>query len=158
MKIISIDPGRMTGYCYARIKPVNLGNLLEFYPHQMMDEVDDFWRKLHEFKPDYMIMENFEFRGNARTGLDMFPKELIGVARLYEFIEPTGKVHLELQSAAKGKSYYTNPILTQNKWYVRGIPHGMDATRHLLQWATFGPGYKFNPTPVLLKEWNEERT
>lgn len=156
IKVISIDPGRMTGYTYASIEE----GALSFYPFQSMDEVDDLWRRLEEFKPDHIVMEDFEFRGNARTGLDLFPQQLIGVARLYELIEPTGKTALRLQKAAQGKSYFTDNILKQNNLYRRGIPHGMDATRHLLQWATFGPGYQYiDPNPIkksygtLLESW-----
>jgi hypothetical protein len=155
VRIISIDPGRMTGYCYARIVEQNLGATLEFFPFQSMDDVDDLWRRLHEFAPAYIVCEDFEFRGNARTGLDLFPQQLIGIARLYELTESTGKTVLKLQNAAQGKQYYSDPILKSNKLYKRGIGHGMDATRHLLQWATFGPGYQFDATPVMLDTWTE---
>jgi len=142
MKIIAIDPGVMTGYAYARITPE--GDL-EFFPFQMTDEVDDLWRRLFAFRPDRIIMEDFDFRGGhqrAKTGINYFPLQLIGVARLYELTEPTGKCALYLQKAAQGKAYFSDTVLKNTKLYKRGIPHGMDATRHLLQWATFGAGYQ----------------
>ena len=143
MKILAVDPGVMTGYVYAEITPERT---LHVYPFEMTDEVDDFWRRLHEFKPWRIVMEDFDFRGGhqrASTGINYFPIQLIGVARLYELIEPTGKTALFLQKAAQGKAYYSNQTLKENKLYKRGIPHGMDALRHLLQWITFGPGYQY---------------
>lgn len=143
MKIIAIDPGVMTGYAYARITDARE---LEFYPFEMTDEVDDFWRRIIDFKPNVIVMEDFDFRGGhqrASTGINYFPIQLIGIARLYELIEPTGKTALYLQKAAQGKSYYSNQVLKERKLYKRGVPHGMDATRHLLQWITFGPGYQY---------------
>jgi hypothetical protein len=126
----------------------------------MTDEVDDFWRRLSDFKPDRIIMEDFDFRGGhhrAATGINYFPIQLIGVARLYEFTEPTGKCALSLQKAAQGKGYYSNPILQRHGLYKRGLPHGMDAVRHLLQWSTFGAGYQFingkQDFAKMLKSW-----
>lgn len=156
MNIMAIDPGVMTGFAYARLSDTGK---IEFLPFQAMDAVDDLWRRLEQFKPKYIIMENFEFRGRASTGLNLFPVQLIGVASLYELIEPTGQCVLKLQSAATGKSYYTDNMLKQMKLYKRGIPHGMDATRHLLQWLTFGAGYQFvNGTrdfAVMLDTWKD---
>ena len=140
MKIMAVDPGVMTGFTYANITEERK---LVVYPFQMPDEVDDFWRRLHKFLPDIIVMEDFEFRGKARTGLNLFPCQLIGVARLYELVEPTGKVQLHLQSAGVGKQYYTDVMLKSKGLYKRGIPHGMDSMRHLLQWATFRGGAQY---------------
>lgn len=138
LKIITIDPGITSGFCYAELKP-NVE--LVYKPFQMVDDVDDLWNRLDKFKPDTIIIEDFEFRGRARAGLNLFPVQLIGIARLYE---NRNKVALHLQKAATGKAYYTDNILKQLGLYKRGIPHGMDASRHLLQWITFGPGFQYN--------------
>jgi hypothetical protein len=140
MKLIAIDPGVMTGYTYARI---TTSKQLEVYPFQMTDAVDDFWHRLRDFAPNTIIMEDFEFRGRARTGLNLFPVQLIGIAHLYELTEPTGKCQLIMQQAGIGKAYYTDPVLKGKGVYKRGIPHGMDSLRHLLQWATFRGGAKY---------------
>ena len=159
MKVLAIDPGVMTGYAYARI---NDAGEMQFFPFQMTDEVDDLWRRLFEFKPDRIVMEDFDFRGGhhrAATGINYFPLQLIGVTRLYELTEPTGRCALYLQKAAQGKSYYTDTMLKKNNYYKRGVPHGMDAVRHLLQWATFGAGFKYingkQDFATMLKEWSE---
>ena len=141
MRVIAIDPGVTTGYCYAAI----VDGVLLYCPFQAADDVEDFWERLAMFKPQHIIMEDFEFRGGARKGLELFPVQLIGIANLYSM--KTGKP-LYLQGAGDGKSYYTDNILKQRELYIRGIPHGMDASRHLLQWATFKRGYELVPKSV----------
>lgn len=140
IKVISIDPGRTTGYCYAQIIE---GKPLEYFPFQAMDEVDDLWRRLAEFKPRYIIIEDFEFRQRARTGLVLFSVELIGVARLYSLVAPH-QCSIFIQKASQGKGYYSDATLKAHNLHRRGVPHGMDASRHLLQWFTFGAGYQYN--------------
>jgi hypothetical protein len=138
MRVISIDPGGISGYCYARIE----GGIISYAPFQVQDEVDDLWRRLHAFQPVHIVIEDFEFRGGARRGLDLFPVQLIGVTRLYAY---TGKLPcaLHVQKAATGKAYYTDQVLKANDLYRRGCGHGMDAARHLLQWFTFGFGHQY---------------
>ena len=140
MRVISVDPGRTTGYCYATF---DKGKLF-FAPFQMVDDVDEFWDRLKAFWPKHIIMEDFQFRKGTRMsgGLDMFPMQLIGVARLFEMRHPT--IKLWMQTPSEGKSFYTDMTLKKLDLYQRGEEHGRDASRHLLQWATFGAGYKFS--------------
>jgi hypothetical protein len=141
VKILAIDPGVTSGYCLAYVEP---RVKMTYFAFQLVDDVDDLWRRLHEYQPRYIVMEDFEFRqGRQSPKINLFPKELIGVARLYSQMA-THQVALELQSAMTGKSYYKDDILKREKLYKRGIPHAMDASRHLLHWVTFGPGYALN--------------
>jgi len=157
MRMIAIDPGVETGYCYAEMDEAGY---VKYFPFQMVDEVDDLWRRLSKFQPRMIIMEDFDFRGGhhrAATGVNYFPLQLIGVARLYSLVEPTGKCAIYLQKAAQGKSYYSDAALKQRGLHKRGLPHAMDASRHLLQWLTFGPGYQFltkdDKFATLLDKW-----
>lgn len=139
MRVLAIDPGGTTGYCYANV----VDGAVELYPFQIVDDVDEAFFRVRDFKPRYIICEDFEYRNRARAGLNLFPVQLIGVVRLYELTAPGGECALYLQKASQGKAYYTDTLLKQMKVYKRGVPHGMDATRHLLQWLTFGAGYQF---------------
>lgn len=152
VRIISIDPGRTTGYTYCILNTDS--KVLAYYPFQAIDDVDDLWARLEAFKPDHIVMENFEFRQKARAGLDMFPVQLIGIARFYELHKGT-TVRLYLQSAFEGKGYYTDTILKRKALYVKAIPHGMDASRHLLHWIMFKAGGQFGVKEpfVLLDKW-----
>jgi hypothetical protein len=141
VKIISIDPGVMTGYCYATLDEKE--HVLKYHPFQIVDDVDDMWRRLHYFSPRFIIIEDFEFRRGkqATGGLVLFPVQMIGVARLFELVAP--KCTTFLQKAAQGKAYYSDKTLKHLGLYKRGLPHAMDASRHLLQWCMFGYGNQF---------------
>jgi hypothetical protein len=139
VRVLSIDPGGVSGYCYARIESGNI----EYVPFQMQDDVDELWNRLFAFVPAHIIIEDFEFRaGQRKTGLDLFPVQLIGITRLYTLLTKVN-CGLHIQKAATGKAYYTDAILKKNGLYVRGCAHGMDASRHLLQWFTFGYGHRY---------------
>ena len=155
IRVIAIDPGVETGFCYAKI--TDSGQIF-FFPFQSVDDVDDLWRRLDEFKPRHLIIEDFEFRGGTAkraTGLNFFPMQLIGVSRLYSLTQ--GQVAVHVQKAAQGKGYYTDNVLKGIDCHVRGRPHAMDATRHLLQWFTFGAGFQYNkgkkPYAIKLDRW-----
>jgi hypothetical protein len=136
VRVLAIDPGRCSGYCYAAFQKGEL----YFVPFQMVDDVEDLWNRIRKFDPKHIVCEDFEFRGGARKGLDLFPVQLIGVVRLWHATHSTS---LTLQKASVGKSYYSDATLKQLDLYQRGNEHGRDASRHLLQWATFGSGYKY---------------
>jgi hypothetical protein len=141
VKVVAFDPGVTTGYAIGHIDEgvmyVRAGQ--EVWSH------GELWKQLHLAEPNAIIAESFEFRQGSRKGLVLFSCELIGVLHL--FCSPsyrTPSVPLYMQTAAKGKGYYTNQHLQAADVYTRGIPHGMDALRHLLHWFTFGAGYQYN--------------
>jgi hypothetical protein len=139
MKIIALDPGITTGIAYGIIEKGLMtvdANQRQWTHSQLASELQVNW-------PDVVICETFEYRNKARAGLELYPVELIGVVKLYiqTCISP---VELILQNAATGKGYYSDQKLKDEGVYQRGVPHGMDALRHLLHWYTFGPGYKYN--------------
>ena len=86
----------------------------------------------------HLIYEDFQYRNHARMNLDLTPAKLIGVIEL--FLERCVNVTEYRQTPAMGKSFYTDEKLKQLNAYAVGRQHGRDATRHLLQWANFGPG------------------
>jgi hypothetical protein len=144
MRLMAIDPGVTTGYCFARIPDnfVNNQRMFVWRAEQHVDEVDDVWDRIENFGPRYIVCEDFEFRQGGRAGLNLYPVQVIGVVRLYE-VKSLKQVAVYLQKAAQGKGYYSDNILKSEGFYKRGVPHGMDATRHLLHWLTFGAGYQF---------------
>ena len=159
MDIISVDPGVETGYCYARIMDIGGEPKLLFYPHQGVDDVDDFWRKLEKFEPRIIVMEDWEDRRGARAtgGVNSFPVQLIGVARLYS-LTAKHQCAIYLQKPSEGLGgFYSDKMLKQLGFYKRALPHGMSATKHLLQWATFKAGSQYIGTKrdfaMRLDEW-----
>lgn len=143
MKILAIDPGVTSGYCFAELDPVGWKRL-EIRPEQHVDDVDGVWDRIKEFEPRYIICEDFEYRNKSRHGLVLFSVQAIGVVRLYEFKAIT-QISVVLQTAATGKGYYTNKLMKDMGVFKPGAAweHSMDATRHLLHWLTFREGYQY---------------
>jgi len=143
MRIVALDPGVTTGYA---VGVVNDGLMTVTKTGQEVWSHQELWHQLHLAQPDAIVCESFEYRNSKqRAGLVLFSCELIGIVHLYcspSYKSPTAKLYM--QSAAKGKSYYSNQHLQNSGVYVRGIPHGMDALRHLLHWYTFGQGFELN--------------
>lgn len=142
IRVIGLDPGVQTGICYGSWH--DNGELL-LCPFQANDDVDDMYRRLMKFAPHHIVYETFAFRqGKQHTGINLFPVEIIGVIRLYSLMNFRGQIHP--QTPAQGKTYYTDTLLKQLSLYKPGAAyhHGMDALRHVMQWGTYGAGYKYN--------------
>jgi hypothetical protein len=163
MKIISIDPGRETGYAYAEI---NDKKELHFFPTQGVDDVDKLWDRLWIFAPRIIIIEKWEDRQGARAtrGVDSFPQQLIGVARLYSR-EADEQCGIYEQSASFGLGgFYTDAMLKKMGLLVRGditnMPHGLSAMKHLLQWTHFAAGSQYITSNTdfafRLDSWSED--
>lgn len=153
MKVISIDPGETTGYALAK---KDHDKLYLAYDQARMNH-SDFWaflRETNKHGPVHTVCEDFEFRqGKQKTGLSLYPVELIGVLRLWCNNEQW--YPLWMQKAAQGKGYYDDNKLKSMRIYQKGLDHGRDAARHLLHWFNFGGGYQFNdndPTVELVEE------
>ena len=137
MIAVALDPGITTGYAIGIIDDgmMTVVSGQERYTHYSL------WKFLKEETPDFIISESFEFRRAARDNLILYSIEMIGVIRLY--CEGYDKP-LHMQSAATGKGYYNDSKLQSARLYKPTRPHANDAVRHLLQWFTFGPGFKYN--------------
>jgi len=135
--VACFDPGITTGHAVGVMEDglmkVRCGQTA--FDHIML------YDQLQLLKPDMIVAEEFEFRGRARKGLELYPRELLGVLELYC---QQNKIRLFRQKAATGMAYYSNEKLTRDGLYIRGKPHAMDALRHLLHWYTYGYGFQFN--------------
>lgn len=156
IRVLACDPGVTTGYAYAECEPKQW---MRYFVFQRVDEVDDFWKFLIQCEPRYILIEDFEFRqGRQRTGINLFPKELIGVARLYSLVA-NHQCATVLQKAATGKSYYSDKVLRGlglvNYGDATKLNHGLDASRHLLHWLSFGSGSQLSATKGKITEFAE---
>ena len=136
ISVISIDPGITTGYCRALVD--NKGCAVR--PYQAKNDVWQHWDELKAYHPDIIIIEDFEYRKGQRDGLILFSVQLIGVTRLWA---KQNNATLYIQKAMEGKSHFSNELLKDRGVYKRGMPHAMDATRHLIHWFTFKAGYQY---------------
>lgn len=141
---LAIDPGVTTGMCFARIEDdmlmlkvdqdrVSQAGLFALLAQAIQDE---------DMALNSIIYEDFTYRNASRMGLDLTPAKMIGVIELFrEWHEPL--IGFYKQSASTGKGFYNNDKLKAIGAYVPGMEHGRDATRHMLQWITFGAGAQY---------------
>jgi hypothetical protein len=144
--MLAIDPGGTTGYCHG----VFDGDKLQLKPGQEKFSEAQLFAFMHEHwqKNFYLIYEKFSYRNRARPGLDLTAPKLIGVIEL--FVQSEGIQYFP-QMAAEAMGYWTDEQLKRFNVYVKGLQHGRDAMRHLLQWWQFKYGYKFHQTSPFTK-------
>jgi hypothetical protein len=143
MRVLSVDPGGTTGLCFGMATKTEL----LVTPEQLRISCSEFWTFLHKWlekTPSHLICEDFEFRKNARAGLDFTPAHLIGVLKAYHGFHANQYVRMQPASMAKTGFYGTDAALKRCGVHMPNKPHSNDAIRHLLQWFSFGPGYRFN--------------
>lgn len=147
VKVTCIDPGVTTGYASGIIED---GKLKCATGQAAWNELQ-MYLQLKLAKPHVLIYERFEMRQGKwqAAAVEMFSRNLIGVMNLYAQEREAQKTEFELvtqmPAQALGKAaYYNDQRLKQDKLYKPGNPHANDALRHLLQWFTFGSGFRFN--------------
>lgn len=147
---IAFDPGRTTGYAIACVDDEGL---FICYDEEKMDH-----KRLWDFVPlwiDHIICETFEFRqGKAKTGVDLYPCELIGVLHMRD---QSTKVELHMQDpwVQSGKKvYYSDTKLKDMNFYQSSPHHGRSAVKHMLYWFKFGAGFQYTQghAPELVSE------
>lgn len=144
MKALALDPGGTTGYAIVKLNR-DAGHMLivgesKWSLVEMHDVLERFIND--EAETTHIIYEDFNYRNASRAGLDLTPVKLIGIIEYFrEQFEPFVGFHL--QSAATGKAFWSDDKLKARNMYAKGRKHGRDATRHLMQWLSFGAGSQF---------------
>jgi len=141
ISVLSLDPGKTTGYCFAKIEGRKM-TLEVGEAEWSLIEVFERVREVCIVRGSHIVYETFEYRNAARAGLNLTPVKVIGVIELFQgWYEPM--IGFWPQSAASGKSFYSDEKLKSLGVYKVGKKHGRDATRHMLQWMNFGAGSQF---------------
>lgn len=134
-KLLSIDPGKTTGYA---IFDPRKKKLLE------ADELD--WSNfIHDFLPgwltlsdDRVVIEKYRIRRgtvSANLGKDLRTVKEIGVI---EWLCEERGIEYNLQPAGIGKEFFNRKRLEENDCWIVGKQHARDAIRHGLYFMTFG--------------------
>jgi hypothetical protein len=140
--VVALDPGRTTGHATGYI----VAGGMEINSGQTAFSHRDLYNNLQMVKADFIVCELFEFRAGtrARTKVDLYPCELMGIVSLYDQQNEDCTVYWQKPSQALG-GFYTDAKLKKDGLYkAQKGGHSNDAVRHLLQWYTFGAGYKYN--------------
>lgn len=156
--ILAIDPGKTTGFC--------LGCAIDYRLWLAPEEAELSLGQMDTMLSNiiwktginlHIVYERFEYRNAARAGLDLTPVKMIGVIELWR--EKFGTMcTFDDQNASQGKGFYTDDKLKGLGIYKKGRKHGRDATRHLMQWATFGAGGRYIDTEAIRLELVELET
>lgn len=140
VKVISLDPGGTTGWTKGLIHENKMGVISGQEPWNHLE----LYLQLQLMNPDIIVCERFEFRKKAsQEGAVLISAEYIGVVHLYQ--QQHGcELYMQMPTEGLGGFYGKDIVLKENNVFNIGKPHANDAMRHLLQWYTFGPGYKYN--------------
>lgn len=137
IKAIAFDPGKTTGFATGEIE--NKLMLVQTAQAQLSHE--DLYNFLNNYEPTYIICERFDFRMEARTGLELISRELIGIIELY--VSQHEKCTLVMQTPAQAKGFWTDKKLLAGHLYRKANDHANDAARHLMYWYKFGSGHQY---------------
>ena len=132
--ILALDPGQRTGVALARL--VN-EQLVSFQCGEGDFSTLQLFGLLESICPSYLVAEQFDYRNKSRPGLVLYSRNLLGVSEMWAELRDSC---YRTQSAARGKSFFTDAKLRQLGLYEPGKPHARDALRHLLAFLEFGLG------------------
>ena len=125
-RLLSIDPGKMTGIAEWDISDLKDPKLLESLELEQMPlsaYVEEKLRYAHEYD---IVMERYVI-GEADAPWSL---EVIGSVRYLQW-KQTGSDYVELQTPADAKSFCDNDRLRAlGFWHVGGAGHANDAIRH----------------------------
>ncbi len=141
MRVIALDPGVTTGYAVGLIS--DEGKMVVVTGQEKWTHLE-LWGFFEDNLPDILITERFEFRNKARSGLELFSRELIGVTHLYHQMYMNLEIPLVTQMPSVIGGFFSDKQLKKDLIYKEGRPHSNDAARHLLHWFQFGSGYQYN--------------
>jgi len=139
VRILALDPGRTTGFCYGSID----GNKLVLDPDQFGFSLAEMYKFVWEFaltKGNHVVYEDFQYRNASRMGIDLYPVKVIGVIELVEDkLNEIGST-FHRQQPSQAKFTWPDDRLKGYEIYKPGKPHGRDAERHLLHFIEHGAG------------------
>lgn len=148
IRIISLDPGRTTGFALAFVEDYKpfIAYSQDALSHK------EFWTLLYSSyngrsgAPSalHVICESFHFR-RGKTGIDLYPCELIGVLHYFVAQHPPVRLYFQEPSVQGKHAYFTDAKLKEMRLYQKEFEHGRSAVKHLLHWLQFGHGASFEP-------------
>lgn len=148
---LALDPGKCTGYAFAA---QDAEAFHVCYGEKYLDP-KQFWKFLDRTLPTdeecHVVCESFDFRqGKQHSGMDLYPRELIGILKLHRtfHVDMTDQLYFQNPDIQGGKNvYFTDTKLKDLELYQKGVGHGRSAVKHLLWWFYFGPGFQFLSSP-----------
>lgn len=147
-RVIALDPGGSTGVATAEWRSTGPDDRLthpdqiKFFQWQLGPEDHHLalWSTVNNNYTE-IVWESFEFRQHLLTDEDGNPipklkvelisREYIGILRLFCELSQTPSHH---RNASSAKRFITDERIKELGLWLPGMPHAMDATRHLLRY------------------------
>lgn len=138
-KLSWLDPGGTTGYTLAMYDSEK--RVLSFaYGQEKWNELELF-EFIEKTMPHILGFESFEYRSHLDKA-DLTPCYLIGVIHMIHQMKDAFPIEIHYQQPSMKDQFWTARRLKDRGYYARGLEHGRDSIRHLLQWFFFGAGAK----------------
>jgi len=159
--ILALDPGRTTGYA---IGIVENGKPYIAYYQQEFDHKGLF-QLLYQTSEacDWavnIVCESFNFRRH-KTGVDLYPCELIGVTNYFVQAYPMNALFMQNSSVQGDKAYFSDERLKDMKLYQKEYKHGRSAVKHLLHYLKFAHGASMmaevESSELVTMKWAKEK-
>jgi hypothetical protein len=142
--VAAFDPGGTTGVAIARWQPDDPDEQLTslkqigFFRYHLGPALHhlDLWLLLCSSDFTDVVWESFEFRQHitkdyAKTGVELISREYIGVLKLFCELH---QVRSHSRNVSSAKRFIDDAKIKQLGLWLPGMPHAMDATRHLLRY------------------------
>lgn len=125
--IVAVDPGKMTGLAWWEEGQWVPG----FAEQPLYEAVERIHRGLHIGQVQVVVCEDFIISGRTVKTNQGKLWSLRGIGAL-EYLCRISNASFVLQRAVDAKTFATDEMLRTVGWYVPGMNHARDATRHLL--------------------------
>lgn len=133
MRVLAVDPGGTTGLAtWFANEPLYPTPVWNAWATPIDDAMIEVHNMLSDEGIDLCIFESFHISSNTlKKGRDgpMDAIEFIGVGR---YLARILEVEFITQSPSEAKSFATDQKLKQYGWWVPGVDHPRDASRHLM--------------------------
>lgn len=116
--VLGVDPGKTTGWALLSIG---------FECGQLNGRLDAYTRLPLGYPGMEVVAEKFTITPGTPTG----QYDALYIIGHLEAICYSNKIPFTLQTPAQAKKFISNEVLTILGWYRKGLPHAMDAARHL---------------------------
>jgi hypothetical protein len=121
-----VDPGKTTGLALYRLADDSMNT------YEGTDRASIEIEEICRLERPMIVVEAFVITAQtARNSSAPWSLEMIGVAR---HLSKKYALPLKIQPQASSKNFATDKRLKALGWYVRGMPHGVDAQRQVLLW------------------------
>jgi hypothetical protein len=134
MRVLAVDPGGTTGFCYAKVEGEALVDWEAWHePWESAGNAMNWWLSGAgtQAAVDVLVMEDFYITAHTskKSQDGKVSIELIGVGR---YLASAYRKDFKLQAPSAAKTFCDDKKLRAMDMWTKGLDHPRDATRHLV--------------------------